>query len=44
MFQPIYLIQQTFDLTEAMQFSTGLVVVCLAILMIFWLPGILNNK
>jgi hypothetical protein len=44
MFYTIYLMQQTFDMTEAMQFSTGLVLVCLAILMIFWLPGILNNK
>ncbi len=40
----LYLMQQTFDLAEAVKYSIGLVIICLIILMILWLPGILKEK
>lgn len=44
MLKILYLMQQTFDLAEAVQYSIGLVIVCLVILMLLWLPGILKEK
>jgi hypothetical protein len=40
----LYFMQQKFDLTEATQYSIGLVIICLVILMLLWLPGILKEK
>ncbi|WP_181243750.1 hypothetical protein [Chamaesiphon polymorphus] len=42
--QTIYLLQQSFNLGEAVQYSVGIVVICLAILMGLWLPGILKER
>lgn len=39
-----YLIQQSFDVGEATKYSIGLVVVCLLILILLWLPDILKEK
>ncbi len=44
MLKTLYLMQQTFDLAEAVKYSIGLVTVCLVILLILWLPGILKQK
>jgi hypothetical protein len=40
----LYLMQQTFDLAESVKYSIGLVIICLLILMLLWLPGILKEK
>lgn len=39
-----YLMQQSFDLKEAFRYSIGLVVVCLVMLVLLWLPDILQEK
>lgn len=39
-----YLIQQSFDVGEAVRYSIGLVVVCLVMLILLWLPDILKEK
>jgi hypothetical protein len=39
-----YLIQQSFDMQEAVKYSIGLVVVCLVMLILLWLPDILKEK
>jgi hypothetical protein len=44
MLKALYLMQQTFDLKEAVRYSIGLVVVCLVILVLLWLPDILKEK
>jgi hypothetical protein len=44
MLKIIYLMQQPFDLGEAVKYSIGLVLVCLIILLVLWLPGILKEK
>lgn len=44
MLNTLYLIQQTFDMQEAVRYSIGLVVVCLVILLLLWLPDILKEK
>jgi preprotein translocase subunit SecE len=40
----LYLIEQSFDLKEAVRYSIGLVVVCLVMLILLWLPDILKEK
>ncbi|MFM7371958.1 MAG: hypothetical protein ACKO2Z_30050 [Sphaerospermopsis kisseleviana] len=40
----LYLIQQSFDLKEAFRYSVGLVVVCLLMLILLWLPDILRER
>jgi hypothetical protein len=44
MLKTLYLMQQTFELAEAVKYSIGLVIICLVILIILWLPGILKEK
>lgn len=43
MLQAIYIMQQSFDTNNTMQFSVGLVVVCLILLILLWLPDILKG-
>ncbi|MDJ0690282.1 MAG: hypothetical protein QNJ41_17455 [Xenococcaceae cyanobacterium MO_188.B32] len=43
MFSNLYLIQQTFDVGEAVRYSVGLVIVCFLLLMLLWLPDILKE-
>jgi len=40
----LHLMQQSFDLTEAVRYSIGLVIVCLLVLILLWLPDILKQK
>lgn len=44
MITTLYFIQQVFDLKEAVNYSIGLVVVCLLMLILLWLPDILQEK
>jgi hypothetical protein len=44
MLKTLYLMQQTFDLGEAVKYSIALVIICLIILLVLWLPGILKEK
>jgi hypothetical protein len=44
MLNTLYLMQETFDLAEATKYSIGLVIICLVVLMVLWLPGILKEK
>jgi hypothetical protein len=44
MLKTLYLMQQAFDLKEAVRYSIGLVVVCLVVLVLLWLPDILKEK
>jgi hypothetical protein len=39
-----YLMQQVFNLKESVRYSIGLVVVCLVMLLLLWLPDILKEK
>jgi len=38
-----YVMQQTANLKESIQFSVGLVVICFILLMLLWLPDMLNK-
>jgi hypothetical protein len=40
----LYLMQQSFNVAEAAQYSIGLVIVCLVVLLVLWLPGILKER
>ncbi|MGK7873847.1 MAG: hypothetical protein AB4426_11205 [Xenococcaceae cyanobacterium] len=42
--QILYIMQQTFDMGEAARYSVGLVIVCLLILVLLWLPDILKKE
>jgi hypothetical protein len=39
-----YLLQQTFDIKDAIRYSIGLTIICLLILILLWLPDILKEK
>ena len=39
----LYLMQQTFVQKDAVTYSVGLVIVCLVLLMLLWLPDILKK-
>lgn len=39
----LYLMQQTFVQKDAVAYSVGLVVVCLVLLMLLWLPDVLKK-
>ena len=39
----LYFIQQNFSLKESVNYSVGLVVICLVILLALWLPDILTK-
>lgn len=43
MFKALYIMQQSPDMSNTMQFTVGLVVVCLVLLILLWLPGILKR-
>ncbi|MEL6928998.1 MAG: hypothetical protein AAFO95_10215 [Cyanobacteria bacterium J06600_6] len=40
---PLYLIQQSFSIKESVNYSVGLVVICLVLLLALWLPDILSK-
>ncbi|NJR32054.1 MAG: hypothetical protein HC778_03275 [Chamaesiphon sp. CSU_1_12] len=40
----LYLLQQSFNMGESVNYSVGIVVICLAILIGLWLPGILKER
>jgi hypothetical protein len=44
MLTTLHLLQQSFDLKDAFRYSAGLVVVCLLMLILLWLPDILKEK
>ncbi|MDH6059596.1 hypothetical protein NWP17_03935 [Chrysosporum bergii ANA360D] len=44
MLTTLYLIQQSFNLQDAFRYSVGLVVVCLVMLILLWLPDILKQR
>lgn len=43
MLKTIYFMQQAPDMNGTTQFSIGLAVVCLVLLILLWLPGILKG-
>lgn len=43
MLKSTYIMQQASDINDATKFSFGLVVVCLILLILLWLPGILKG-
>ncbi len=43
MLKPLYLLQQTFDVQEAIRYSVGLTLVCLTLLLLLWLPDVLRK-
>lgn len=43
MLKPLYIMQQTSDMDNTIQFSVGLVVVCLILLILLWLPDIIKR-
>ena len=44
MLKTLYLMQQAFNQGEAVQYSIALVIICLLVLIVLWLPGILKEK
>ncbi|MEG4836723.1 hypothetical protein [Microcoleus sp. B9-D4] len=42
--QPLYLMQQTPDTGNATIFSVGLVIACLLLLILLWLPDLLTKE
>lgn len=44
MLKTLYLMQQTFNQGEAVQYSIALVIICLIVLLVLWLPGILKER
>lgn len=44
MLRTLYFMQQAFDLKESVRYSIGLVVVCLVIMLLLWLPDVLKEK
>ncbi|MEM6613439.1 MAG: hypothetical protein AAF652_14500 [Cyanobacteria bacterium P01_C01_bin.72] len=40
----LYLLQQTFDSAEATRYSVGLIIICLVLLLLLWLPDILHKS
>lgn len=43
MLQTLYLAQKAFDMKDAMRYSVGLVIVCLLVLVLLWLPDMLKK-
>ncbi len=43
MLKPLYIMQQSSDMDNTMQFSVGLVVVCLILLILLWLTDIIKR-
>jgi hypothetical protein len=43
MISHLYLMQQTFDMSEAVRYSVGLTIICFVLLMALWLPDILKK-
>jgi hypothetical protein len=43
MLKALYIMQQSSDMNNTMQFSVGLVVICLILLIMLWLPDILKG-
>ncbi|MDJ0713514.1 MAG: hypothetical protein QNJ54_04760 [Prochloraceae cyanobacterium] len=41
--QSLYIMQQTSNMKGAVSYSVGLVVVCLLVLMLLWLPDIIQK-
>lgn len=44
MFKALYLLQTSTDMNDAMPFSVGLVVICLMVLLLLWLPDIIKKQ
>ena len=42
--QTLYIMQQAFEMSEAIRYSVGLVIVCLLVLVLLWLPDILKKE
>ncbi|MEG4442974.1 hypothetical protein QUB47_26765 [Microcoleus sp. AT9_B5] len=42
--QPLYLMQQAPDMSNATIFSVGLVILCLLLLILLWLPDLLTKQ
>ncbi|MEG4453398.1 hypothetical protein [Microcoleus sp. N9_A1] len=42
--QPVYLMQQAADMGNATIFSVGLVIACLLLLILLWLPDLLTKE
>ena len=43
MLKALYIMQQSFDMNNSMQFTVGLVLICLILLIMLWLPDILKG-
>lgn len=43
MLKLLYIMQQSPEMSNAMQFSAGLVIICLLLLMLLWLPDLLKR-
>ncbi|WP_255362926.1 hypothetical protein [Anabaena sp. CA = ATCC 33047] len=40
----LYLMQESFNLKESVRYSIGLVIVCLLVLILLWLPDTLKER